>query len=709
MRLLNLWILRSSLLVPTLLTPALAQQGPFGDGPIRQATTSFEVTLTAGDPQFLQDVLHPNSVIVKETITQDPSEGQLTDTRAGLPNLSVRELDFLLPYDADFRGLDVEVLHEVAQPIGMFEVAPVPVLETYPGADITQSHAWIPEGIQLDDLGRDTAVYGSQLDYPASPVEVASVGQQRAARILRLAFHPFRWNPATRELVRIEQLHLRVSWERRAVRQLTRNDDLGDPQLPSTLAALMELGLHVLEGVDSSYVYELRQTQMDYLIITSQQVIDLSSSLTPFVAMKTAQGFKVGVRSVEWIKANHPAATTQESVRKYLRSIYKQVGLRYLLIISGHEPIDVGDPNSGSEDPIPMYLTWPCGGNELPDDPTLEDQKKHVLHRCPTDLYYGDLSMSGNWDVDGDGFAGERRDDTRTFTYSEPKRRYVTDFRQELVVSRIPFNFSGPADDCLDASIEYQTTSPYEMDGLIGHVRSQVWMAMAETSWSSAHFTGKNDLGDGIASALPPECEPYKMYQVGAWDEELLPDTFVDRWTNQFGPGMAIWAGHGNRIETVMNTDPLATSGWHNEANTGHVIHESDVSGFTTSLSRAFVLSSSCLNANPFAGQESTLLDMLMRNASVGAVMNTGVSFSNAVRQKDWGDHLWNGDMLYDAARLLATGKTLGDSVKHVRLRGDYSGKGGFYGGTKTMNLLGLNAFGDPAIEYLVGWGWLGD
>ena len=163
------------------LTPAgQGPQGPSHGGQAGQGTTSFDVVLTAGSPQFHQDGQHANAVIVKEIIDQHPAKGQLTDTRVGLPNLSVREIDFLLPYNASFTGLNVEILHQVVKPLGVFHVAPNRAAVSGTGGNNTHANAWIPEGIQLGSGGGDVEVYGSQLDYPARAVEIASVAQQRA-------------------------------------------------------------------------------------------------------------------------------------------------------------------------------------------------------------------------------------------------------------------------------------------------------------------------------------------------------------------------------------------------------------------------------------------------------------------------------------------------------------------------------------------------
>ena len=60
-----------------------------------------------------------------------------------------------------------------------------------------------------------------------------------------------------------------------------------------------------------------------------------------------------------------------------------------------------------------MRTCYPDPTNHAPDG----------IHDIPTDYYYADLT--GNWDYDGDGFYGERGQDT-------------VDFTPEVIVGRIP-------------------------------------------------------------------------------------------------------------------------------------------------------------------------------------------------------------------------------------------------------------------------------
>ena len=682
------------------------QQGPYQDSsPNVPGKTEFVAHFEARDHSLVQD---QQGMRISEVESDLPQDGRVVGTRWGLPDMSARELEFLLPYDASFRSIKVQVLEETTEILGTFPMAPAGLPVESP-VRMSSNLSWSDPVVQLDPEGRDMSVYGSQEDYPLEAVDVASVGRDRAARILKLAFHPFRWNPASMELTKVTSLAVLVSWERRRVSPHQRELDLGDPALPVALQA--NESLVVLEDFDASYSSVLRETDFDYLIVSTDHILSSVATLPPFISMKEAQGYKVATRSIEWIESTFPAATTQLSLRRYLKSIYREVGLRYLLVISGHMPVDPGWPGWTSSDRIPMFLTWPRGGHQLSAQFDDEEEAEHSRYRVPTDLYYADLSGPDNWDVDGDGFAGERRDDVRTYS-SKPKKRYVTDFYQELGVARIPFDTVPYIEQYLQDLIEYQTAT---LDQATLSARARVLLAMAEyTAWQAGHV-GSEETGDAIFFSIPTPwnvfdlgpLNPWRMYQVGIYDEELSSTTLFDRWIQE-EVGLVVWSGHGDRNESQMTSEPTKKSGY-KDANShlwsSFVDTVDQPSLLKPAARRAFVTSDSCQNGSPYAhpfGSSSTftLLENLLMHSSIGAILNTGNGIGYDLRDDNVGDKTWANDLVVSNVRRLCRGWSLSWSVKKTRQRGDYSGRG-INCGIKAQNLLSINAFGDPASFYV--------
>ena len=681
----------------------LVQQGPGRrHQPNLSVATQFVTHFHARNHEMVPG---PLGMRIHEVEDNDPKQGRVQTPRWGLPNMSTREFTFLLPYDASFNSIHIEVLNEATENLGAFVMAPVGLQLV--GAS---NAAWSDPAVQLDPEGRDLSVYANPEHYPLEAIDVASVGQDRAMRMMRLVFHPFRWNPGNMQLVKVTELTVRVSWNKRMISQQMLEKELGDPALNAQQRAGE---LIVPEHFDQTYYYPQRDTTFDYLIVATSQVLAGSANMVHFINMKQSQGYKVACRSIEWIQAQDMTPTGPQPVahlalRRYLKSVYQSVGLKYVMIISDHCPEDfeAGLPAKGS---IPMFLTWPTGGMQLSSDPTEAQQKKYTRRRAPTDLYFAELSGPDDWDIDGDGFAGERRDDVRHFT-SKPKKRYVTDFYQELGIARIPFDGLWSIDPFLLNLIEYQAAV---LPASVLQARRRVLLAMAECwHWSATHV-GSEEAGDAIYFSIPCPWNwsnvgplvPHRIYQVGTFDEELIGDhTLLDQWKSQ-DAGLVVWHGHGDFEASQFHKDPTKPSSWGANKITRTTIDVDAILGpdpLDPTYSRAFVTSCSCSNASPWddlAIASNTLLKHLLQEAAIGALLNTGLCIGYRLRDDNIGSKCWADDIMVSNVRRLCNGWSLSFSLKKTRERGDYSGTG-INCGIYAQNLLVANAFGDPASFY---------
>ena len=124
----------------------------------------------------------------------------------------------------------------------------------------------------------------------------------------------------------------------------------------------------------------------DYAIITTSAISSASTKLAAFVAFRESKGLRVRVvTETQWGGGTGDAAANR--IRDWLKNNYLALGLRYVLLI--------GDPTP-SNGSVPMKLLWPRH-----NEPSYQDG--------PSDYFYADLT--GNWDLDGDGYYGEYPDD----------------------------------------------------------------------------------------------------------------------------------------------------------------------------------------------------------------------------------------------------------------------------------------------------------
>ena len=372
------------------------QRGPGGTSKL--GPTELQIALQARPHLILPSQDNPQRVVVME---QAEGDDLSCSPQGGSPDLSLRPVKILLPYEADSSTVRFEILHEELVPLGFFDVAPVGLgTATEPEGDPQSLFSAIPTGVQLDALGQNVQIYGGDEPWPQLAIGVQGDGRRRALRYMRVAFQPFSWNPATGELFKRENVVLKLQWERRRVPMIKRMMELGDP------VPLGEMGLEqFVNGFDAEPWYggyEKRSTVADFLIITTEEVIGGSSELGNFVSLKESQGHRVMVKSVESIDAMFGSLARSESIRRFVRQQHLSMGIRNLLLIGDPDPRNVEMGGGDAIGSVPMMMLWPGGAAGSSD---------WYKRSCATDAYYGELTRS-NWDKDGDGRFGELVGDT---------------------------------------------------------------------------------------------------------------------------------------------------------------------------------------------------------------------------------------------------------------------------------------------------------
>ncbi|PNX49654.1 MAG: hypothetical protein BV457_00955 [Thermoplasmata archaeon M9B1D] len=131
----------------------------------------------------------------------------------------------------------------------------------------------------------------------------------------------------------------------------------------------------------------------DYVIITTNAIVENSEELDHFIYAKELQGHNIKVITENEFNSlvGDPPNETPEKIRKCLKNYYETYGIDYALLIGDPDPDDPKNPSDHIGD-IPMKMT--------------SSQYWYYWDWFePTDYYYADLY--GNWDLDGDGFAME--------------------------------------------------------------------------------------------------------------------------------------------------------------------------------------------------------------------------------------------------------------------------------------------------------------
>ena len=126
----------------------------------------------------------------------------------------------------------------------------------------------------------------------------------------------------------------------------------------------------------------------EYLIITSEE---LSSHFKPLALWKKMKGVKSQITTVENIKKLHPETDTQLAIKTYIWDMYKNQGLKYVLL-------------GGDDSVVPVRGCYIEAGGKKGDRWYICDEA------MPTDLYYACFDGDFSWDSNKNGIYGEYSD-----------------------------------------------------------------------------------------------------------------------------------------------------------------------------------------------------------------------------------------------------------------------------------------------------------
>ena len=433
-----------------------------------------------------------------------------TVTSPGDPAVPFTELCLVLPPDADPASVSVELVDSSTVILtDAYDIAPTPPLVAV--VDGQMIYDW-GDSTQIVS-GRNMLVYGNNEFYPAASIQLVDVGNMRKYRIARVRYYPYRCNPVSGQVSYTSGGEIRVYYSVNSVSTAT----MGLPDM--TFAGKVEAlaanwyqarAWYPTTSQATSEAGSQAQGLTDYLIVTTQAVVDGSSKLQAFINHKFNRGFSVGVvTESQW--GGGYGDTAADGIRAYLQSHYVADGIEYVLLIGNPSP------TSGS---VPMKMLWPR-------------RNKGTYREAPSDYFYADLT--GNWDRDGDGYYGEQDDDFGVGGI---------DRFPEVIVGRIPFYGNFPDLDSI-----LQKIIDYESGGIGGAWVRRVLL----TADPSDVYTPGYHLGEAITrdAATPAGFTSIRVYEED-YGLNPAPDYTPCSYTNvlsawQQHAGFHFWWTHGNQ------------------------------------------------------------------------------------------------------------------------------------------------------------------
>lgn len=307
----------------------------------------------------------------------------------GDPALPEKILEFSVPQDVNPATIEVFVEIEQQDVLGGYNIQPTPPLGPVAAAsELPYDPDYEDWGLEKNIVqGKNMDVYGQDADYPEKQVVLMGCVQKKEPFVIELlssqnqdafvpgqsftlhkyvsvAYRPFLYNPATMELTVITDATITLRYEQDII--------LKDVQTKSN---------------GGTY---------DYVIVTTNDIVANSNRLDNFVYLKELMGHTVKIVTEDDFGSLTGQAPNgrAEKIRQWLINNYASMGINHVLLIGDPDPDDPSNATDSVGD-IPMKMCWPR-------------YFSWNYRESPTDYFYADLT--GNWDLDGDGYFGEGLD-----------------------------------------------------------------------------------------------------------------------------------------------------------------------------------------------------------------------------------------------------------------------------------------------------------
>jgi len=550
----------------------------------------------------------------------------------GNPALLYKDIQLLLPPNADLKSLSVNLAGAQILTSAVPDVAPAPPIMAQVGGE--QLMDW---GSNKDIVsGRNSLVYCNDSFYPTTHVEILDAGNLRKWRIATIRYYPLLYNPVSHELQSSTSGEIIVSYALGVTQASvnTSNDTLFEDTV-KRIASNFSQARNWYNPSSQRRLMDIPPPSIpDYVIITTSAIVSGSMKLQAFADHKSKRGFNVDViTESQW--GGGIGDTAANNIRRWLQANYLIRNIKYVLLIGNPAP------NTGD---VPMKMLWPRYNED-------------TYREAPSDYYYADLT--GNWDMNGDGYFGEENSDFGPGG---------VDRFPEVIVGRIPFygNFSD-----LDSIL--QKTIDYESGALGGGWIRNILLSMKPSDSSTPGY----QLGEAIKTdaAVPASIKTTRIYD-DTYNlnppPEIIPCTsssVLSAW--QRHAGFHFWWAHGN--------DTVASD-----------VFSSDSCQSLDNNYPSFTFQCSCLNANP--DNPNNLAYSLLKQGAVATDAATRVSWYYP-GEVSYLDSDSNAGMAYDyALRLIRDHMPCGDA--HFAMMLDIPD-------SIWMNHCVFNLYGDPSLAYL--------
>lgn len=298
-------------------------------------------------------------------------ENSYTD-EIGNPQLPVKIISFVLPYESTILGIDINVNKQKLN--GSYYIYPVQPPRMIDGSDA-------PPFTEPNPL-----VYSSSTAYPAKTVEIISDGYTHGYHVVTLAIYPVEYHPANREIylrdisftinytgsfdnnscIKFEkQSYKRAELGKNFVKTIVKNSaNVEDFNNKNAQIIYNNDFVNLAKGASTSAI----DTHIpEYIIITNN---NLKQTFQELADWKTKKGVPTIIKTVEDISKDYQGSDLQEKIRNYLKDAYSHWGASLFILLGGDTNIIPARLYSNTIYATDLYYatidgTWNASNNDL--------------------------------------------------------------------------------------------------------------------------------------------------------------------------------------------------------------------------------------------------------------------------------------------------------------------------------------------------------
>jgi hypothetical protein len=490
----------------------------------------------------------------------------------------------------------------------------------------------LSEVYKKSNIVKNEAIYESKNVFPESLFKFVDVYSFRGYDILVMALYPVQYIPQTGELYYFDQMSVSVELKQTdKINPYFRNNEKDENQLLTKVDNPVMVNSYV-KTVSKPVTLEL----VDLLIITTEE---FKNDFLPLKQEHDSSGIRTEIRTLTDINGN-PSLVQQEDIRNYIRDIYKNSNLEYVLI-------------GGDYDIIPTRDLW------------VEASTGGTKTYMPSDIYYA--CLDGCYNFDEDNKWGERQDG--------PDGEDV-DLVAEVYVGRASVGNTDEVKNFVDKTVAYLENGKYSSGDVI---------MVGEYLWEDPDTWGGDYMDE-----LVDESYSHNYKTTGLPSEVFEIDNLYDRdWEDNEWPKSEIINKINNNVRIIHHLG-------HSSYGYNMKMNNDDVSSLTND-EPCFIYSQGCM-AGGFDDPHNydciaEYLTVKTDNAAFAAIMNARygwgvVGSTNGASQRFHRQFL---DAIY-GEDIQQIGKANQDSKEDNLFR--------IYAPCMRWCYYELNLFGDPTLSF---------